>query len=323
MIATVQIKLFVFLALSLHFEKRTIKMEEKMSTRINHNILSMTAQRHIQQSQLSLDKSVNRLSSGLRINNAWDDAAGLAVSEKFRAQIGGMTEAERNANYNINLLATAEGSLQVIDEKLVRMRALAIEASNGALTQTDRSFLDVEFQQLKSEITRIANVSNYNTLKLLDGSLSTSNMNNQVGNLSSVNANEHSLKFHIGANNTRGNDYYYVNIAGATAQHLGLADAAITDTRVSQAAIDQIDDAITSKDTTRAFIGAAVERLQNNILELQISKESAQSSESQIRDADIAAEMSEFTRAQILFNSGISMLAQANSVPQTVAGLIG
>ncbi len=294
-----------------------------MSTRINHNILAMTAHRNVQQAQNSLDVAVNRLSSGLRINNAWDDAAGLAVSEKFRAQIGGMTEAERNANYNINMLATAEGSLQVIDEKLVRMRALAVEASNGALTQTDRSFLDVEFQQLKSEITRIANVSNYNTLKLLDGSLSTSNVNNQVGNLASTEDNNTNIKFHIGANNIRGNDYYYVNIAGATAAHLGLTDSAITDTAVSQAAIDTIDDAITSKDTTRAFIGAAVERLQNNILELQISKENAQASESQIRDADVAAEMTDFTRAQILFNSGISMLAQANSVPQMVAGLIG
>jgi len=139
-----------------------------MSTRINHNILGMTAQRNIHQAQNSLDVAVNRLSSGLRINNAWDDAAGLAVSEKFRAQISGMGEAEKNANYNINLLSTAEGALSVIDEKLIRMRQLAVQASNGALTTSDRSFVNVEFQQMKSEITRIASVANYNGKKLID-----------------------------------------------------------------------------------------------------------------------------------------------------------
>lgn len=292
-----------------------------MSTRINHNILSMTAQRNVQQAQGSLDTAVTRLSSGLRINNAWDDAAGLAVSEKFRAQIGGMTEAERNANYNINLLATAEGSLQVIDEKLVRMRALAVEASNGALTSTDRSFVDVEFQQLKSEVTRIASVSNYNTRKLLDGSMSSTTA--AGGNGANITQGTNSLKFHIGANNVQGEDYYYVNIGGATATQLGLSASNVLDTAASQSAIDSIDAAITSKDTIRTFVGSMVERLQNNILELQISKENAQASESQIRDTDVAAEMSEFTRSQILFNSGISMLSQANSVPQMVSQLIG
>ncbi|PID29114.1 MAG: flagellin [Candidatus Cloacimonadota bacterium] len=294
-----------------------------MSTRINHNILSMTAQRNIGMAQRSLDTSVNRLSSGLRINNSWEDAAGLAVSEKFRAQISGMVEAERNANYNINMLATAEGSLQVIDEKLIRMRALAVEASNGALTSNDREFIDVEFQQLKSEITRIAQVTNYNTKNLLDGSLSGSGAGSRSGNRISTKHDGNSIKFHIGANNTEGEDYYYVNIGGATAEQLGLADTKVTDTAVAQSAIDEIDNAITSKDTTRTFIGAVVKRLQNNILQLQISHENAQASESQIRDADIAAEMTEFTRAQILFNSGISMLSQANSLPNMVSQLIG
>ncbi|MBN1969023.1 MAG: flagellin [Candidatus Delongbacteria bacterium] len=294
-----------------------------MSTRINHNILSMTAQRNVGQAQLALDQSVNRLSSGLRINNAWEDAAGLAVSEKFRAQNAGMVEAERNANYNINLLATAEGSLQVIDEKLIRMRALAIESSNGSLTSQDREFLDVEFQQLKSEITRIANVTNYNENTLIDGSLSSSSSDARSGNMASLAHDGKNMKFHIGANNMIGEDYYYVNIGGARAEDLGLTDAQITNTANAQAAIDLIDSAITSKDTTRAFIGALVERLQNNILQLQISHENSQASESQIRDADVASEMSNFTRAQILFNSGISMLSQANQLPNIVAQLIG
>ncbi|PIE78890.1 MAG: flagellin, partial [Candidatus Delongbacteria bacterium] len=212
-----------------------------MSTRINHNILSMSAQRHIGQSQHSMDQAVNRLSSGLRINNSWDDPAGLAVSERFRAQIAGMVEAERNANYNINLLATAEGALSIIDEKLIRMRSLAVEASNGALTHRDREFLDVEYQQLKSEITRIAKVTNYNTFHLLDGSLSASpSMGGELGNLTSSEANERSLKFHIGANNEVNNDYYYVNIGGARAEDLGVADSNILDTSSSQNAIDFI-----------------------------------------------------------------------------------
>jgi flagellin len=284
----------------------------------------MTARRNIETAQGALDVSVNRLSSGLRINNSWDDAAGLAVSEKFRAQLSGMGEAEKNANYNINLLSTAEGSLQVIDEKLIRMRQLAVQASNGALTSTDRQFIDVEFQQMKSEITRIANVANYNTKKLLNGNLSSTTSTASLGNNNAtLTANSNSLKFHIGANNVVGEDYYYVNIGGATATALGLDTSNVLNTASAQTAIDELDAAITSKDTTRAFIGAMVNRLQNNIMELRISQETAMASEEMIRDADIAVEMSNFTRAQILFNSGISMLAQSNNVPQTVAQLIG
>ena len=295
-----------------------------MSTRINHNILAMSAQRNIGMAQRSLDTSVNRLSSGLRINNAWDDAAGLAVSEKFRAQISGMNEAEKNANYNINALATAEGALSVIDEKLVRMRALAVQASNGALTSTDRTFIDVEFQQMKSEITRIASVANYNGKFLLDGSLSANTSSTAtLNNNASLSNDGNGLKFHIGANNEVGEDYYYVNIGGATATQLGLDGTDVLNTATSQNAITAIDDAINSKDTSRAFIGAMVNRLQNNIVQLQLSNENAQQSESMIRDADIAKEMQNFTRAQILFNSGISMLSQANQMPNQVAGLIG
>ena len=293
-----------------------------MSTRINHNILSMTARRTLQRSQHSLDVSVGRLSSGLRVNNSWDDPAGLAVSERFRAQIGGLVEAERNANYNINLLATADGALSVIDEQLIRMRSLAIQASNGALTATDREFINVEFQQLKSEITRIANTTNYNGKFLINGDLSTDSAGNNMGNLTGLQENANSLKFHIGANNQVANDYYYINIGSSTAESLGILNTDVLNTANSQAAIDLIDTAIESKDTARTFIGALVNRLQSNILEIQVSLENAQSSETQIRDADIAAEMAEFTRAQILFNSGISMLSQANNIPQTVAQLI-
>jgi flagellin len=280
-----------------------------MSTRINHNILSLTAQRNLSQAQNSLDTAVNRLSSGLRINNAWEDPAGLAVSERFRAQIVSMTEAERNANYNVNMMQTAEGALSVIDEKLVRMRALAIQASNGALLDTDRDAINVEFQALRSEISRIANTTNYNGLYLLNGAYSGAGANG--------------MKFHIGTYNTMNQDYYYVSFNSMTMESLGLASALLTNTANAQAAIEILDAAIDSKDTERTRLGSYVERLQNTILNLQISKENAVRSESQIRDADIAAEMSEFVRSQILMQTGVTMLSQANMVPQIVAGLIG
>jgi flagellin len=283
--------------------------------RINHNILAMTAHRNLYQTQLKMDDAVNRLSSGLRINNAWDDAAGLAVSEKFRAQLSSMTEAERNANYGVNLLATAEGALSVIDEKLNRMRALAVEASNGTLTSTDRGYLNVEFQQLKSEITRIAEVTNYNGMSLIDGTYSEGASG--VGGLG--------IKLHIGTYNVSLQDYYYVHLNNMTASGLGLEGptmASIADTASSQSAIDRLDSAIRTKDSERTRIGSYVNRLQNTILNLQISMENATDSESTIRDADVAMEMSNFVRSQILMQSGVSMLAQANQVPSIVAGLI-
>jgi flagellin len=277
-----------------------------MSTRINHNVLALTAQRNIHTTQLDLDVALTRLSSGLRVNNSWDDPAGLAVSERFRAQIASMDEAERNANYNINLLATAEGSLSTIDDTLVRMRALAVQASNGALTSEDRNYLNTEFTQLRSEITRIANTTNYNGLYLLNGSLSGTG-----------------VKFHIGTYNTSGNDYYYVTLNGMTGSDLSIDSLGLSDTATAQAAITSLDSAITTKDNERTRIGSYVNRLQNTVLNLQIQRENATASESQIRDADIAAEMSNFVRAQILMQTGVSMLAQANQVPQMIAGLVG
>ncbi len=294
-----------------------------MSTRINHNVLSLTAQRNVFTSQQNLDTAVNRLSSGLRINYAWDDPAGLAVSERMRAQISSMDEAEKNINYNINLLATAEGALSVIDEKLIRMRALAVQASNGALTSLDRTYLNVEFSQLRSEITRIANTTNYNGLYLINGSFSS-----DTQSLGYNAATASGIKFHIGTYNVRDQDYYYVQLRDSTASALGLAGSGtsgvnILNTLNAQRAIGSIDAAIDAKDTERTRIGSYVERLQNSLLNMKISKENAVASESMIRDADIANEMSNFVKSQILFNSGISMLAQANMVPQMVAGLIG
>ncbi|RQV99663.1 flagellin [bacterium] len=299
-----------------------------MSTRINHNLLSLSAQRAVWTAQSDLDSAVQRLSSGLRINYAWDDPTGLGISERLRSSISGMVEAEKNANYNINMMQTAEGALSVIDEKLVRMRAIAVQSANGVLTQLDRQVANVEFQQLKSEVDRIARTANYNGFYLLDGSRAAAT-NNSDSTLAlgfsgvSTSGSASSIKFHIGENNVVGQDYYYINIAGMTSSALGLESLDVSNTASAQAAIERLIDAISSKDMTRTFLGSMVSRLQNTILNLKIARENAVSSESQIRDADFAEEMSNFTRSQILMQTGVSMLSTANSVPEIVAQLVG
>jgi flagellin len=299
-----------------------------MSTSINHNLLSLTAQRAIWTTQNDLDKAVQRLSTGLRINYSWDDPTGLGISERLRAAIGGMAEAEKNASYDVNMLQTAEGALGVIDEKLVRMRAIAVQASNGALTPLDRQVANVEFQQLKSEVDRIARTTNYNGFYLLDGSHSaaTANADSTLAlgfNSVSTAGDANSIKFHIGENNVVGQDYYYINLAGMTVSALNLDALDVSNTANAQTAVANLIDAITSKDVTRTFLGSMVERLQNTILNLKISQESATSSESTIRDADFAAEMSNYTRANILMQTGVSMLSTANKIPEIIAQLVG
>ncbi|MBU0509633.1 flagellin [bacterium] len=299
-----------------------------MSTRINHNLLSLASQRSIWATQNDLDRAVQRLSSGLRINYAWDDPTGLGISERLRAAIAGMQEAERNASYNVNMLQTAEGALAVIDEKLVRMRAIAVQAANGVLTTLDRQVANVEFQQIKSEIDRIARTANYNGFYLLDGSRATATAGTDTTlglgfNSVSTAGNGSAIKFHIGESNAVGQDYYYINIAGMTASALQIAVLDVSNTATAQTAVETIIQAINSKDITRTFLGSMVNRLQNTILNLKISTESATASESTIRDADFAAEMSNFTRAQILMQTGVSMLSTANQIPQIVAQLVG
>jgi len=299
-----------------------------MSTRINHNLLSLSSQRALWVTQTDLDKAVQRLSSGLRINYAWDDPTGLGISERLRAAIAGMQEAEKNASYDVNMLQTAEGSLAVIDEKLVRLRAIAVQAANGVLTTLDRQVANVEFQQIKSEIDRIARTANYNGFYLLDGTRAAATPSTDTTlalgyNAVSTVGDGNSIKFHIGESNVVGNDYYYINIASMTADSLGLTGLDVSNTAAAQSAVDAIITAINSKDVTRTFLGSMVSRLQNTILNLKITQESALASESTIRDADFAAEMSNFTRAQILMQTGVSMLSTANQVPQIVAQLVG
>ena len=277
-----------------------------MGSSIISNSLSMRAQRNLYDHQARLENSLERLSSGYRINNSWDDPAGLGISERFRAQIGAMTEAERNANANMNVIATAEGALITINDILIRMKALSIQASNGALTDLDRQAIDIEYQQLKSEITRIARTTEYGSFNLLDGTYSATG-----------------IKFHIGIHNTALDDYYYVNFNPMMAANLGLANTVLSTTSSAQAAIELLDEAINSKDIERVRLGSYVERLQHTVTNYMAGKERAIKSNSEIRDTDVAREMTDFTQAQIMMQAGAAMLSQANMIPQIVAGLIG
>ncbi|NQU06737.1 MAG: flagellin [Calditrichaeota bacterium] len=277
-----------------------------MSLSINHNIMALNTQRSIYKHQAATETALARLSSGLRINNAWDDPAGLGISERFRAQISAMNEAQRNANADMNVAAHAEAALSSIDEILIRMKGLALQASNGAMSELDRQGLDFEFQQLKSEITRIANTTSYAGLQLLDGTFSSSG-----------------IKFHIGPNNTANNDYYYVNFNPMRASDLGLGNSNLADTTSAQTAIDTLDVAIESKDAERVRIGSYVERLQHTVNNFMATVETATKAESDIRDADIAAEMADFSRSQLMLQTSVAMMAQANMIPQIVAGLVG
>lgn len=281
-----------------------------MSLRMNTNVVSLTAHRHLYNVDRESQGAVDRLSSGLRVNKAWDDPAAIAVSDRMRMQIGSMVETERNVGYAINLLSTAEAGLSNIDDKLGRMRALAIEASNGTLSSLDRSFLDHEFQQLKSEINRVAEVTQYNGMSLLDGTYAPGAGPNGQG-----------IKFHLGTHNVSNEDYYHVNLADMRLGALGLDTVSLTNTAASQAAIGLIDSAQTVKHTEQTRLGSYVSRLQMSLESMAISRENTVASESTLRDADVAMSMSDFTRSQIRMQTTIAMTAQANQMPNMVAGL--
>lgn len=276
--------------------------------RINHNISAMVTQGALYKSNRSLSTSLERLSTGLRINRASDDAAGLGVSENLRAQVRGVAQAQRNAQDGIAALNIAEGAMNEVSSVLQRMRELAIQASNDTLTDTERGYLDTEFQALDSEITRIANVTNYNGQSLLDGS-----------GFGSAAADE----LWIDAGDTSGTD----SISGITIDPVRSSDLAVdglaVDTQANASgAIDDLDNAIDSVNNARADVGALTNRLDHAINNLLVSEANQQSAESVIRDADFATETASFTRNQILVQSATAMLSQANMVPSTVLGLV-
>ena len=297
-----------------------------MSLVINHNLMAANAARNLNSSYSALATSTSRLSSGLRITTAADDAAGLAVRELMRSDISSINQGVRNANDAISLIQTADGALQVIDEKLIRMKELAEQAATGTYTSDQRVIIDSEYQAMASEITRIANATDFNGIYLLNGNLS-SDTHDGSGVVSTG-----KLKVHFGSGNLSAEDYYYVQVGTSTASAFGLglgataggdnAGRSISTQELAQLALDKINDAIVSKDKIRANLGALQNRLENTISNLEIQAENLQAAESQISDVDVASEMTEFVRQQILTQSAVAMLSQANSLPKMALSLI-
>ncbi|GAB1410338.1 flagellin [Desulfovibrionales bacterium] len=299
-----------------------------MSLVINHNMMALNAARNLSNSYGALATSTRRLSSGLRVGTAADDAAGLAIRELMRADIASLNQGMRNANDAISLIQTADGALQVIDEKLIRMKELAEQAATGTYTSDQRMIIDSEYQAMASEITRIANATDFNGIYLLNGNLSGAEHNGTGLNATGR------LKVHFGAGNSSAEDYYYIQIGAATASALGVGNQSDNSTEAlsagfsistqagAQAALDALNQAIVSKDKIRANLGALQNRLENTITNLSIQAENLQSAESRISDVDVAEEMTNFVRNQILTQSAVAMLAQANQLPQMAMQLM-
>lgn len=274
-----------------------------MALIINTNIASITAQRNLGISTSALQGSIARLSSGLRITKASDDAAGLGISETLRAQIRSINQAVRNGNDGISLLQIADGGAANIGGLLARLRELAEQSASGVLGSNERSFLDTEFIALRSEIDRIAAVTEFNGVKLLSGTVNDS-LSIQIGFRSSV------------------NDTLALKIKDLTVTDLTLNTASVSTSAAALNALSNIDSAISAVASARANIGSLQNRIDAAVQNLEVAHENISAAESRIRDADIAFETALFTRNQILVAAGVSVLAQANTLPQQALQLL-
>jgi flagellin len=276
-----------------------------MGLRINTNISSINAQRNLRGTRTSLNQSLERLSSGQRINKAGDDAAGLAISENLKAQIRGLAQAKRNANDGISLIQTAEGGLNEISNMLIRLRELSVQAASDTIGDKERGFLDVEYQQLKKEIQRISQVTEFNGTDLLNGS----------GGM---------LEVQIGTNNDPFEDRltYDTTSANASIEALGLSPANVASKISAQTSIDSLDNAIINVNSIRANLGALQNRLSSTINNISISEENLSAANSRIRDVDVAKETANLARNNILLQAGISVLSQANQSTTVALNLL-
>jgi flagellin len=276
-----------------------------MGLRITTNVASINAQRNLGNAQLALQNSQARLSSGFRINKAADDAAGLAISENLKAQIKGLRQAQRNANDGISLVQTAEGGLQEISNILIRFRELSIQAASDTVGDKERGFLDVEYQQLKSELQRISEVTRFNGRDLLNG----------TGGLFSI---------QVGVYNDDFKDRITFNASAAdsTLEALGLTANGLATKEQAQQSIATADDAIVSVNAIRANFGAMQNRLQSTATNIGVSDENLSAANSRVRDTDVALETSEMVRNNILLQAGVSVLGQANTVQQVALKLL-
>ena len=289
-----------------------------MALRINYNFESISAQRNLSQTQSSFFKAIEQLSSGMRINKAADDAAGLAVSEKLKNQVRGLNQAQRNAQDAISLMQVAEGALNETHNLLARMRELSIQSANDTLTDPDRKHLQAEMDQLLAEVDRIASSSQFNGKSLLVG----------------TSASQKSLVFHIGANT---GDEVSVSLSALDARAVGLSVSALGSSGYAttagqlsslsfqtsaNAAIGTLDTAIESVSKSRALLGAVQNRMNSAVASLGVSAENTGAANSRIRDADVAQSVSEMVRTQILQQSTMAVLAQANQAPQMALQLL-
>ncbi len=276
-----------------------------MGLRINTNVSALAAMRTLGQNKQALDGSLERLASGSRINRAGDDAAGLAISENLRASIRGFRQAKRNAQDGVSMIQVTEGGLNEISNMIIRLRELAIQAASDTIGDKERSFTDREFQALKSEIERIADSTNFNGNPLLNGKAGI-------------------FEIQVGIQNNPLNDriVYNAENANVTLESLGLVGESVATKVGAQTTLSALDDSLMRVNSVRADLGAMQNRLQSTINSLAISDENLSAANSRIRDADLALEVSDMTKNNILMQAGISVLGQANAQAQSALKLL-
>jgi flagellin len=280
-----------------------------MSISVLTNVASLNAQRNLASTQASLAASVGRLSSGMRINSAGDDAAGLGISENLQSNIRSLAQAQRNANDGVSLTQVAEGSMNDMQGIVTRMRELAVQSANGTLGSNERGYIQTEFTQLSKEIDRISKVTNFDGQNLLDGSAASG------------------LNFQIGINATA-NDTISLSIATLTTSTLGstgggkITAASLSTVTNAKAAIGTFDAAIQQLSKSRANLGAVQNRMTVTVSNLSVAQENLNAANSRIRDVDVANESANLTKSQILSQAGLAVLAQANQLPQAALSLL-
>lgn len=277
-----------------------------MGLRINTNVASLSAQRSLGITNRKMNDNLRKLSSGERITRAGDDAAGLAISENLRAQIRGIRQAKRNSNDAISLIQTAEGGLNEVSSIIIRLRELSVQTANDTLGSDERRFADIEFQNLKDEIDRIARSNEFNGTKLLDGS---------GGN----------MEFQVGINNDPILDRLVYDATGsdATIASLGISSESVLSKESAQLSLKKLDNALVQVNGVRANMGALQNRLQSTVNNLAVSDENLSAANSRIRDVDIASETAKMTKNSILTQAGISVLSQSNQAPNIALKLLG
>jgi flagellin len=279
-----------------------------MAISVLTNTASLNAQRNLSSTQASLATSINRLSSGMRINHAADDAAGLGISENLKADLRSLSQAQRNANDGVSLTQVAEGAMNEMGGIVTRMRELAVQSANQTLGSTERGYIQTEFKELRNEINRISAVTEFNGQKLVDGSASTG------------------LAFQVGMHNSA-NDRIAMSVTKLTTSTLGssslhLASASLSTVTGSRNALAVFDKAIEQLSTARSKVGAVQNRMQVTISNLSVAQENLSAANSRIRDVDVASETANLTKAQILSQAGLAVLAQANQLPQSALSLL-